>query len=611
MTTVTAPRSIGSRPEWTWRESSILALSGRGELPARAVSAGIRRFDEAVVDATFGDDAGRLRAVRVRTPLGVETIDADMLAISGGYEPALSLHLQRKGPTRYDEKLGAPVPASNLPGQWIAGAAGGLMALPDCLSDGARAAREALAEAGFDSPSWSIPRSSKIEEDPPALLWHVPAPDGDESRSFVDLFRDVTASGVARAVGAGIRHVEHVKRYTLIGTGVEQGRSARTNASALTATMTERPLADIGTTGSRPPLEPLSFHLIAGRAKGERFEPVRTTAIHAAHVALGAIFEPSGQWLRPNHYPRAGESMRDAVARECRAARTAVAMMDVSTLGKIDVRGKDAAWFLDQLYVNSIATIPVGKARYSLMCRLDGSVLDDGIVMRTGENRFFVTASTGHAAAVVDWMEEWLQTEWPQRRVFVTSVTEQFSTVALVGPRSRDVLAVLAPDLDASKEGFSFLSVRRSIVAGIPDAQVARVSFSGELAYEISVPWDLGETLWRLDIGGGTALRDHALWTRSAPGAPEREGLHHRRAGHRGDDDAAGRGPFLAGRENEGLRRKALVRPARPPSAGSAAARRFSPGGSERGASGGRVPRVPGLASPDGHPGSCEHEPLE
>jgi sarcosine oxidase subunit alpha len=195
--------------------------------------------------------------------------------------------------------------------------------------------------------------------------------------------------------------------------------------------------------------------------------------------------------------------MRDAVARECRAARTGVAAMDVSTLGKFDVRGKDAAWFLDRLYVNSIATIPVGRARYSLMCRLDGSVLDDGIVMRTGENRFFVTASTAHAAAVQDWMEEWLQTEWPDRRVFVTSITEQLATVALVGPRSRETLAVLAPDLDVSREGFPFLSLRSATIAGIPEAQIARVSFSGELAYELSVPWELGERLFRSILAAG------------------------------------------------------------------------------------------------------------
>jgi sarcosine oxidase subunit alpha len=233
---------------------------------------------------------------------------------------------------------------------------------------------------------------------------------------------------------------------------------------------------------------------------------VRTTAIHGQHVALGAVFEPSGQWLRPNHYPRPGETMEQAVRQECRAARTAVGVMDVSTLGKIDVRGPDALWFLEKLYVNSIASLPVGKARYSVMCRLDGSVFDDGIVMRTGEDRFFVTASTSHAAAVLDWMEEWLQTEWPDRRVFATSLTEELSTLAIVGPKSREVLRALAPDLDVSKEGFPFLAVKRATVAGLADAQVARVSFSGELAYEVSVPWDLGGPLWKQVLSAGEAL---------------------------------------------------------------------------------------------------------
>ena len=189
--------------------------------------------------------------------------------------------------------------------------------------------------------------------------------------------------------------------------------------------------------------------------------------------------------------------MEDAVRRECRAARGAVAVIDVSTLGKIDVSGPDALWFLEKLYVNSIASLPVRKARYSVMCRLDGSVFDDGIVMRTGEGRFFVTASTSHAGAVVDWMEEWLQTEWPERRVYVTSLTEQLSTVAIVGPKSRDVMKELAPALDVSKGAFPFLAVRRGTFAGISDAQVVRVSFSGELAYEVSVPWDRGAELWR------------------------------------------------------------------------------------------------------------------
>jgi sarcosine oxidase subunit alpha len=493
----------GYRTALDWRAAGVEVAAvvdprppGRGELPRKASAAGIRVLRESVVETTFGDEAGRLRAVRVRTPSGAQEVETDVLAVSGGFEPFLDLHLQRRGPTKFDSTLGAPVPSAALPGQWIAGAARGTMALGDCLAEGARAAREALTTVGMAPKDWTPPSTARIEVDPPSLLWHVSAPDSDESRSFVDLFRDGTVLGVERAVEAGIRHIEHVKRYTVIGTGVEQGRSAKSNAAALTAGLSERSLADVGTSGSRPPVEPLLFRLLGGRATGERFEPVRTTAIHRIHVALGAVFEPSGQWLRPNHYPRSGESMEDAVRRECRAARTAVGVIDLSTLGKIDLRGPDAVWFLEKLYVNDVGSLPVGKARYSVMCRLDGSVFDDGIVMRTGDQHFFITASTSHAAAVVDWMEEWLQTEWPGRGVYITSLTEQLSTIAIVGPKSREVLQELAPDLDLSKGAFPFLAVRGGTVAGISDAQVARVSFSGELAYEVSVPWDLGTSLW-------------------------------------------------------------------------------------------------------------------
>jgi sarcosine oxidase subunit alpha len=455
---------------------------GRGDLPRRAGAAGIRVLRESVVETTFGDEAGRVRAVRARTPSGPEEIETDLLAVSGGFEPLIDLYLQRRCPLAPEHR--------------IAGAARGVLALGHYLVEGAQA-------TGLDTTGWAPPSAPTIEEDPPSRLFRVPAPDGDESRSFIDLFRDGTVLGVERAVGAGIRHIEHLKRYTVIGTGVEQGRSAKSNVGAVTASLTERLPWHVGTSGGRPPIEPLLFRLLGGLATGERFEPVRTTAIHDAHVARGAVFEPSGQWLRPNHYPRPGESMLDAVRRECRAARTAVGLMDVSTLGKIDVRGPDAVWFLEKLYANAIGSLPVGKARYSVMCRLDGSVLDDGLVMRTGDQRFFITASTGHAAAVVDWMEEWLQTEWPERRVFVTSLTEELSTVAIVGPRSRDLLQKLAPDLEVSKSAFPFLAVKRGTVAGIPDAQVARVSFSGELAFEVSVPWNLGPELWSSALSEG------------------------------------------------------------------------------------------------------------
>jgi sarcosine oxidase subunit alpha len=484
-----------------------LRVAGSGAMRRQAQGAGIPVHHSAVVEGTEGDPLGRLRAVRVRTPQGILHLDADLLAVSGGYEPNLNLHLQLRGATRYDAQIGTAVPAHPLPGQWVVGAARGEFALADCLASGTRGADAALAGIPRLQPAAVvIPGAARSHEDPPSLAWHVPAPDGDESRSFIDLHRDATVAGVQRAVDAGVRHIEHVKRYTLVGTGVEQGRSAKTNAGSLTARLTDRPAADVGTSGARPPYEPLTFRVMAGRATGERYDPVRTTALHPWHERLGAVFETAGQWRRPSRYPRPGESARETVARECRAARQGVAIMDASTLGKIDVRGPDATWFLEQLYANAIGTIPVGRARYGIMCQMDGSILDDGVVMRLAPEQYFVTASTGHASAVVDWMEEWLQTEWPDRRVWVTPLTEQLATVAIVGPLARALLAELAPALDVSNTALPFLAVRRGVrVAGIDDAQVARVSFSGELAFEVSVPWHFAPALWDALLSSGAS----------------------------------------------------------------------------------------------------------
>ncbi|MGQ0641142.1 MAG: glycine cleavage T C-terminal barrel domain-containing protein [Gemmatimonadaceae bacterium] len=477
-----------------------------GDLPVRARAAGLRRFAGAVIETTSADATGCLRAARVRTPSGAIDVDCDLLAVSGGFEPSLALFQQLGGATRYDARLGAAVAVATRSGLWIAGAANGRLTTREALEDAVRAAREALRACGLGEQGHETPAAARLAEDAPANLWRVAAPDGDETRSFVDLHRDVSVAGIERAVGAGLRHIEHVKRYTLAGTGIEQGRSAKANAGAITAGLSERPVADVGTAGSRPPTEPLSFHLMAGRAKGAMYEPVRSTALHQEHVALGAVFEPAGQWLRPSRYPRAHESQRETLRRESLAVRAGVGIVDVSTLGKIDVRGPDATWFLDQLYANDVSRIAVGRARYSILCHLDGSLFDDGLVMRTGERRYFVTTSTGHAAAVTDWMEEWLQTEWPTRRVWVTPITEQFSTIAIVGPRSRALVKRLAPDFAVENAAFPFLAVRHAGVAGIADAQVARVSFSGELAYEVSVPWHLGAALWRATFALGADL---------------------------------------------------------------------------------------------------------
>jgi sarcosine oxidase, subunit alpha len=324
-------------------------------------------------------------------------------------------------------------------------------------------------------------------------LPYVPA--GALHEHFVDFQRDVTVADIQRATGAGLRSVEHVKRYTTAGTAHDQGKTSGVLTSAVVAAALETDLDGLGYTTLRPPYLPVSFAALAGRYRGELFEPVRTTPIHERHLAAGAPMENVGQWHRPWYYPQPGETMAQAVHRECVAARTGLAMMDVSTLGKIDVQGPDAGEFLDRLYTNMMSTLPVGSIRYGVMCHADGMVFDDGTVARLDEQRFLVTTTTGNAAAVLDWMEEWSQTEWPQLRVWCTSVTEHWATVALVGPGSREALRGLAPELAVDNADFPFMTWRDATVAGL-DARVCRISFSGELAYEISVPGWHGIALW-------------------------------------------------------------------------------------------------------------------
>jgi sarcosine oxidase subunit alpha len=354
---------------------------------------------------------------------------------------------------------------------------------------------EAAELVGFPSTELELPAVRSRTATPPRPVWHA---SGDPDRCFVDLQRDATVADVLRATGAGLRSPEHVKRYTTIGTGADQGRTS--NVPALGVIATALGLGSpgaLGTTTFRAPYAPVSFALMAGRNRGVLHDPVRTTPIHSWHVAAGAVFEDVGQWQRPRFYPRAGEDMDAAVLRECRAARTGVGVQDASTLGKIEVVGADAGEFLNRMYTNAFKKLAVGACRYGLMCGADGMVFDDGVTMRLAEDRFYVTTTTGGAAKVLDWFEEWAQTEWPSLSVSFTSVTEQWSTAAVVGPRSRAVVGRLAPSLDVSNEAFPFMTFRDTVLHnGIP-ARIARISFSGELAYEVNVASWYGLALWR------------------------------------------------------------------------------------------------------------------
>ncbi|HEV7708147.1 MAG TPA: glycine cleavage T C-terminal barrel domain-containing protein, partial [Asanoa sp.] len=329
----------------------------------------------------------------------------------------------------------------------------------------------------------------------PAACWLTTGPDQPEDTIFVDMQRDATLRDVRRAVGAGMRASEHVKRYTTAGPAADQGRTTGVTTVGLLAGLLGLPVGAVGTTTYRPPYAPISFALLAGRDRGRLLDPERRTPMHERHEADGAIFENVGQWKRPWYYPRPGEDMDRAVQRECRAAREGVAMMDVSTLGKIELRGPDVGEFLDRIYTNRFSTLRVGQCRYGVMCRADGMVFDDGVTARVAPDHYHLTTTTGNAAAVLDWLEEWLQTEWPDLRVSATSVTDQWAAVAVVGPGSREVMRRLAPTLDVSATAFPFLAIRDATVAGIP-ARVFRISFTGELSYEINVPSWYGLALW-------------------------------------------------------------------------------------------------------------------
>ena len=432
------------------------------------------RAGEAVVDTKGQRD--RLCSAVIGSLTGsisTREIDCDLLCVSGGFNPTLHLFTQAQGRIRYDEGLACFVPDVAPPTLEVVGAAAG--DLGGCGQ-------------GTIMPYWVVPS------------------DGQEwSTHFVDLERDVTVADVRRALGAGMRSVEHVKRFTTIGTGSDQGKTAGINETAIIAAQLGQPVGAVGVTTFRPPYVPIPFGLMAGRNRGELFDPIRVTAIHTWHDSHGAVFENVGQWKRPWYFPREGEDMESAVLRECRAARENIAVMDVSTLGKIEIQGPDALEFLNRIYTNAFDNLNIGSCRYGLMCKADGMVFDDGVVMHLDTDRWLATTTTGGAAAVLDWMEEWLQTEWHDLRVRLTSVTDHWAAIAVVGPRSRNVIHSLFPHLASGPDSFPFMAIREAETGAIP-ARLHRITFSGELAYELWTPSWYGLALWDAVMAAGEPL---------------------------------------------------------------------------------------------------------
>ncbi|MFN0262726.1 sarcosine oxidase subunit alpha family protein [Tepidamorphus sp. 3E244] len=426
-------------------------------------------------------------------------IDCDGLIVSGGYSAAVHLYCHVGGKLRFDNERMTFMPAAERKGVTCVGGSAGDFALSAAMDAGIAAGRNAAIASGFAAGEAPAPVqvTGDIENGNVEPAWLLPCGkpiNRVKAKFFVDYQNDTGAADIALAVREGFDNVEHMKRYTLTGFGTDQGKLGNINGLAILAELTGRTIEETGTTTFRPPYTPVTFGALAGRDAGDMLDPVRVTNIHDWHVSHGAEFENVGQWKRPWYYPRDGETMHEAVARECRAARTAVTLLDASTLGKIDVSGKDAGEFLDRVYTNMMLNLKVGSVRYGLMLKEDGMVYDDGTVTRIAEDRFLATTTTGGAAAVFQNLEDYLQTEWPDLDVYLTSVTEQWATVTVSGPKARATLERLT-DVELDPETFPFMTYREGEVAGLP-ARIFRISFTGELSFEISVAWYHGRALW-------------------------------------------------------------------------------------------------------------------
>ena len=335
-------------------------------------------------------------------------------------------------------------------------------------------------------------------------LWRVPATrDPDRcAKQFVDYQNDTCVSDIRLAVREGYRNVEHVKRYTALGFGTDQGKLGNINGMAILAEALEKPIADVGTTTFRPAYTPVTFGAGAGEDIGSLFEPVRKTAMHELHLDAGAPMEVVGQWHRPWYFPRNGEDLHAAVARECLATRSSVGVMDASTLGKIDVQGPDSVDFLERIYSHNIGKMQIGRCAYGIMLGEDGMLMDDGVMARLADQHFYLTTTTGGAANVLNWLERWLQTEWPELRVRLTSLTDHYSTIAVAGPNSRDVLKKLDCSVSLERDDFPFMSVKDATLAGV-QVQLFRVSFSGELAFEVNLASNSAFAMWQRIMQAG------------------------------------------------------------------------------------------------------------
>ncbi|MCE2563236.1 sarcosine oxidase subunit alpha family protein [Komagataeibacter sp. FNDCF1] len=485
--------------------TSVVAIidSRTGETP---VARDMARLTGAALFAggAVADTVGhlRLRGASIRERSGrMRKVACDLLAMSGGWNPELGLTAHHGAKPAYDESLCAFIPARLPPGMTVAGVANGTFTTAAALREGAARGNDAATACGFAAVPPDLPAAPE-ESYGIMPLWHALPSDrpARTGRAFIDFQNDVTARDVRQAALEGFRSVEHLKRYTTLGMATDQGRTANVNALAQMAEQTGRSIARTGTTMFRPPVQPVALGALGGMYRGRSFRPDRLPPTHEWAVEQGAVLGTSGLWHRARWFPRAGEThWRDTVNREVRTVRTAVGFCDVSTLGKIDIQGPDAATFLERVYVNAWRGLPVGRARYGLMLREDGFAHDDGTTARLGETHYVMTTTTANAGSVMQHLEFCHQWLWPELDVRLMPVTDEWAQLAIAGPRSRDVLRHLVDEgIDLSNAAFGYMAAAAITICGGVTARLFRLSFSGELAYELAVPARHGDALARL-----------------------------------------------------------------------------------------------------------------
>jgi sarcosine oxidase, subunit alpha len=395
-------------------------------------------------------------------------LPCDALLMAGGWTPSVHLWSHSKGSLKWRDHLGAYV--------------------PDQPNENVRC-------VGACSGNWDFGKGAVIDV--------LPTPE-DQARikAFVDFQNDVTAKDIKLAVREGFRSIEHIKRYTTNGMATDQGKTSNLNGLQIASAALSKPVTEIGLTTFRPPYTPQTFGALAGHAKGALFQPIRTTNIDGWASENGAVFELVAQWRRARYFPKAGEDMHAAVNRECVAVRNSLGIFDASTLGKIEVVGPDAAEFLNRMYTNPWKALEPGRCRYGLLLKEDGFITDDGVSARLAPDRFHLTTTTGGAARVLNMMEDYLQTEWPDLNVWLTSTTEQYAVIALQGPNARKVLEPLVDGIDLSAQAFPHMAIREGTICGVP-TRLFRVSFTGELGFEINVPTAYGRALWERIMAEG------------------------------------------------------------------------------------------------------------